>query len=179
MTRTEAGTYEPVSDDQIINAETQTESSNYLETVAVDLYETVTQISLKEDINTDSMKHLTPREVLFEGGRNIVIAASQERGDRYYVYGKNGVEGIFMNEGNAVRLASDVSGVVVDDTGSYIWMKGNRSLKNQIMAIQGMAAEENHGSLAVCLDTILNMRESAEYPVSSWSGRGCPADPEG
>mgnify|MGYP003611947736 CR=1 FL=1 len=97
------------------------------------------------------MKHLTPREVLFEGGRNIVIAASQERGDRYYVYGKNGVEGIFMNEGNAVRLASDVSGVVVDDTGSYIWMKGNRSLKNQIMAIQGMAAEENsfyiiHGS---------------------------------
>lgn len=155
VTRTEAGTYESVSDDQIINAETQTESSNYLETVAVDLYETVTQISLKEDINTDSMKHLTPREVLFEGGRNIVIAASQERGDRYYVYGKNGVEGIFMNEGNAVRLASDVSGVVVDDTGSYIWMKGNRSLKNQIMAIQGMAAEENQGSLAVCLDTIL------------------------
>ena len=121
----------------------------------MDLYETVTQIALKEDINTDSMKHLTPREVLFEGGRNIVIAASQERGDRYYVYGKNGVEGIFMNEGNAVRLASDVSGVVVDDTGSYIWMKGNRSLKNQIMAIQGMAVEENQGSLAVCLDTIL------------------------
>ena len=75
--------------------------------------------------------------------------------DRFYVYGKNGVEGIFMDEGNAVNLASEVAGVVVDDAGAYVWMRGNRSLKNQIMAIQSDYAEPDRSSLAVCLDAIL------------------------
>ena len=60
-----------------------------------------------------------------------------------------------MDEGNAVSLASKVSGVVVDDDGTYVWMKGNRSLKNQIMAIKGASVTEDKQSTAVCLDTIL------------------------
>lgn len=147
--------YESIPDDQIMNAEVTVDALNTLEVVAVDIYEKVTQIALKKDIEKASMKFLTPKEVLFEGGRDIDIEDIDKESGRYYVYGKNGVEGIFMDEGNAVNLANSVSGVVVNDSGSYIWMKGNRRLKNQIMAIQERAETETEDSLAVCLDTIL------------------------
>lgn len=147
--------YEEIPDDQIMNAEVAENTLNSVETVAVDIYEKVTQIALKKEIEKASMKFLTPKEVLFEGGRNIVIADADTGSNRYYVYGKNGIEGIFMDEGNAVNLASSVSGVVVNDSGAYIWMKGNRSLKNQIMAIKGASITEDKDSLAVCLDIML------------------------
>lgn len=147
--------YESIPDDQIMNAEVTVDALNTLEVVAVDIYEKVTQIALKKDIEKASMKFLTPREVLFEGGRDIAIENMTEGSGRYYVYGKNGIEGIFMDEGNAVNLANSVSGVVVNDSGAYIWMKGNRSLKNQIMAIQERTATETEESLAVCLNTML------------------------
>ncbi|MGN0376411.1 MAG: hypothetical protein ACI4ED_02130 [Suilimivivens sp.] len=149
------GGYEEIDDDQIMNAEVADNTQNSVETVAIDVYEKVTQIALKDEIEKASMKFLTPKEVLFEGGRNIALTNSDTRTGRYYVYGKNGIEGIFMDAGNAVELANNVSGVVVDDAGAYIWMKGNRSLKNQIMAIKGSKVTEEEGALAVCLDTML------------------------
>lgn len=99
--------------------------------------------------------HLTPREVLFEGGRGITLLESQEEIERYYVYGKYGIETVSTEAGGAIRLADSISGVVVAEDGEYIWKKGNRSLRNQIMAIQGEQMSEERNSLAVCLDTIL------------------------
>ena len=43
----------------------------------------------------------------------------------------------------------------MDEQGSYVWARGNRSLKNQIMAITGAAITEEKNSLAVCLDVML------------------------
>lgn len=149
------GGYEEIPDDQIMNAEPAENTLNSVETVVIEIYERVAQIALKKDIRDSSMKLLTPKEVLFEGKRNVDIRNDETKTSRYYVYGKNGVEGIFMDEGNAVNLANAASGVVVNDAGAYMWMKGNRSLKNQIMAIKGEYAEEERSSLAVCLDTIL------------------------
>ncbi len=153
--KNEEGEYEEIADDQIMSAEIADNSQNRVECVAIDIYEKVTQIALKNEIQKSAVKFLTPREVLFEGGRDVELARQKERTQRFYVYGKNGVEGIFMDEGNAVNLASAVAGVVVDDAGAYVWMRGNRSLKNQIMAIHDDFATAERSSLAVCLDTIL------------------------
>lgn len=150
----EDGGYEEIGDDQIVSAEVTENTVNSIETVVIDVYEKITRIVLKDEVEKASLKFLTPKEVLFEGGRNIEISDTDTGAGRYYVYGKNGVEGIFMDEGNAVSLAGRVSGVVVDDDGDYVWMKGNRSLKNQIMAIKGSPVDEEGQSMAVCLETI-------------------------
>ena len=60
-----------------------------------------------------------------------------------------------MNPANAVNLAYDRSGVVCDDKGNYIFRKGNRVTRNQIMAITGTEATEERSSVSVCLDTML------------------------
>ena len=140
--------------------------------MATENYEKLTQIAVKGTIDTSAMKHLTPREVLFEGGRVITLASSESSLDRYYVYGKNGIEAIYADEANAVSLADSISGVVISKDGYYVWMKGNRSLSNQIMAIKGQMATEDKNSLAVCLDTILEYEgvvRNSKYMLESGS----------
>ncbi|MCM1135634.1 MAG: hypothetical protein NC400_08675 [Clostridium sp.] len=164
--KTEDGSYVEIRDDQIMNAETEEESKNSIETAITENYEKLTQIALRGTIDKSSMKHLTPREVLFEGGRSIDLAADREQADRYYVYGKTGIESIHTSEGRAVNQAESISGVVLNEDGYYVWMRGNRSLRNQIMAIQGGGATEEKSSLAVCLDTMLEFEgviRNAEY----------------
>lgn len=153
--KTEDGTYEEIADDQIMNAEVEEATSNDIEIAAVDVYEKLTQIALKSKIDVETIMHLTPKEVLFEGGREIELTEPEDAPERYYVYGKDGVEGIFMDAGNAVDLAYQEAGVVINEDGACVWLKGNRSTKNQIMAITGEAETEENSSLAVCLDTML------------------------
>lgn len=151
----EDGTYKETVEDQIMNAESKSQSKNTIETAVVDKYARLTQIALKNQIETDSLMHLTPKEVLFEGGRSISLSSTSEPVEKYYVYGKYGIDTVSTDAGRAIRLADEVSGVVVAEDGSYVWKKGNRSLRNQIMAIQGEQMSEERNSLAVCLDTVL------------------------
>lgn len=170
LKKSEDGSYEEIADDHIMNAGESEKTQNYVETVAIDVYEKVTQIALKEEIDTAAMKLLTPREVLFEGSRSVDISDEEDAAGRYYVYGKQGIEGIFMDEGNAVNLADSVSGVVVDDDGRYVWMRGNRSLKNQIMAIKETSLTEGKTALALCLETMLSyegISRNAQYLLDS------------
>ena len=143
----EDGNYAVTGNDQIVNTKIEPEGSNVVETVAIEGYEKVVQIALKSTVDGKKRKLLTPREVLFEGGREIVLKEGEEEVSRYYVYGKNGVEGIFTDEGNAVNMAYGLSGTVVDGQGGYVWSRGNRSLKNQIMAIKGAQLPEEKNSL--------------------------------
>lgn len=154
--KNDKGEFEEIPDDHIMNATVEEDSQNAVEVVAIDVFEKITQIVLKAELKKDSIKVLTPKEVLFEGGRNITIEESAAEYERYYVYAKGGIEGIFMDEGNAVNLAYEQAGVVMNDDGDYVWQRGVRSTKNQIMAITGEAATEESSTLAVCLDTILS-----------------------
>ena len=62
-----------------------------------------------------------------------------------------------MSSAEAVKQAYEMSGSVVDGSGNYIWRKGTIYTKNQIMAITGTKKEGENSSLAVCLDTILEL----------------------
>lgn len=151
----ETGDYEPATDDQIMSTEQVKEGSNTVSYVVTENYETICQIVVKNEIDSKGLQHLSPKEVLFEGSRAIGISAPEIQENRYYVYAKNGIEGIYVNPGKAVDLAYRLSGVVVDDDGEYIWRRVTRSTRNQIMAITEDEMSETRSSLAVCLDTIL------------------------
>ncbi len=151
----ETGEYEAAADDQIMSTEQVRAGVNTVEKVVTENYETISQIVVKNEIEAKSLKRLTPREVLFEGNHNVRISGPEETEAHYYVYGKNGIEGIYANPGRAVAMAYASAGVVVDDNGRYIWRRETRSTRNQIMAITEDGMSETRSSLAVCLDTIL------------------------
>ena len=94
---------------------------------------------MRKNIDSKTIQILTPKQVLFEGNRNIRTDYDKET-DRYYVYGSYGVSGIYFEPANAIIAAYDQSGTVVDGSGDILWKKGNRVSRNQIMAIKGEAA---------------------------------------
>ena len=130
-------------------------------TAAIDVYETITQIQVKKAIDSKSLQILTPKEVIFEGHREVEIGMADEEGalkvdtKLYYVYNQYGVDAVYFDPAAAVSLAYETSGRVVDETGRTVWFKGNRIAKNQIMAITEPEQVSKSVSLGVCLDTIL------------------------
>lgn len=155
--------YVSVADDQIMSTEKAQEGHNTIESVVIDKYETIVEIAVKEEVDAKTVKILTPREVLFEGNREISLQASEITEKRFYVYGKNGIEGTFTHPGKAVNYAYEVAGVVVNDNGDYVWKRSARSTRNQIMAIEGEAVSEQTTSLSVCLDTILQLEGVSKH----------------
>ena len=151
----ESESYVPTADDQIMNTEEVKGGSNTLDYVVTENYETICQIDVKEEIDAKALKHLSPKEILFEGSRSVGELNKEMTGERFYVYGKDGIESICANPGRAVDIAYRKAGVVVDDDGDYIWRRETRSIRNQIMAITEDEVTETKSSLAVCLDTIL------------------------
>lgn len=165
VSKAEDGTYTEIADDQIVNAESAGTGRNTVEVVTTQNYEKIRQIALRKEIDVSAMKHLTPKEVLFEGDRSVYLRNNDETQEQFYVYSKYGVSGIYGKEDLAVDAAESESGVVLNQEGNYVWKKTIRSTKNQIMAIQPDTVTEEKGSLAVALDTMLSyegiMRNSA------------------
>lgn len=169
VTKANGGTaYQETTDDQIMNTEVEDEGENTVEIVATEEYEKIAQISLKGTIEPKSIKYLTPKEVLYEGGRELAIA-NENQVENYYVYGKTDIEATFEDPSKAISLADEISGVVVNDKGEYVWRKGNRSTKNQIMKIEASSVTEEKTSLSVCLDTMLKyegIMKNTQYLLS-------------
>ena len=163
--------YESTTDDQIMSTEQVKSGSNTISYVVTENYETICEVVVKNEIDSKGIKHLSPKEVLFEGNREIGILGPEVMEARYYVYGKNGIEGVYVNAGKAVDLAYRISGVVVDDDGEYIWRRVTRSTRNQIMAITEDEMSETRSSLAVCLDTVLRF-EGISRNTERLLGRG-------
>lgn len=166
--RSENGSYQEILDDQIMNNVEEEPGQNKVVTADIDIYERYVQIQTKTTIDTKTIKVLNPKEVVFEGGRELILDAVSEV-SRYYVYNAYGVQGIYSAPGKAVKEAYDSSGVVANDRGITVWLKGNRVSRNQIMAIKEESVTDQKNSLTVCLDNILRhagITRNTEYDLA-------------
>lgn len=151
--KTEDG-FEETTDDQIVNSQDTTITKNNITTRESDIYKNQKQITFPKEINVATIRHLTPKMVLFEGDRAVEIDDSNAK-SQYVVYGKYGADSLFVSAGSAVSRAYEISGTVLDSGGRYIWRKTTRNAKNQIMAIKASESSETRSSVAVCMDTML------------------------
>lgn len=166
--RSENGSYQEILDDQIMNNVEEEPGQNKVVTADIDIYERYVQIQTKTTIDTKTIKVLNPKEVVFEGGRELTLDAVSEV-SRYYVYNAYGVQGIYSAPGKAVKEAYDSAGVVANDRGITVWLKGNRVSRNQIMAIKEESVTDQKNSRTVCLDNILRhagITRNTEYDLA-------------
>lgn len=166
--RSENGSYQEILDDQIMNNVEEEPGQNKVVTADIDIYERYVQIQTKTTIDTRTIKVLNPKEVVFEGGRELTLDAVSEV-SRYYVYNAYGVQGIYSAPGKAVKEAYDSAGGVANDRGITVWLKGNRVSRNQIMAIKEESVTDQKNSLTVCLDNILRhagITRNTEYDLA-------------
>lgn len=153
--------YESTYDDQIMNTLEVHGGSNVVTVASVDVFEKIVQITTKNEIKTKQLRVLTPYQTLFEGDRNVVvdIERNPDSNPFYYVYDLDGDVRIYSDPSSAVLDAYDAPGIVLGDNNRYVWVKGNLSRSNQIMAITRNAESydgmTSNSPVAVCLDLIL------------------------
>ena len=158
MTRTKydesTGSYIPVGDDQIVSAVETAGLNNQIVTVVTQNLETVIQISMKEVLSDDKIIYLTPKQIAYEGTKELIRDDTDTTG-HYYTYGLHGYMGSWLEVSNAVNKAYDMAGIVMNGNGQCIWYKTGRMSKNQIMAITEPEQEPSGDSLAACVDAML------------------------
>lgn len=163
------GNYAPAPKDQIVSGAAEVVKSNKVITIPVDDFETITEIQMKSAPDGKKLKRLTPKEVLYEGSREIQLPQAEQPMESYYVYGPDGEVTILSTAGEAISLAYEISGTVTGESGAYVWRKDKINTKNQIMAIEASPVTEDKNSLAVCLDTILayeGIMRNSEYMLA-------------
>ncbi len=151
------GRFNATVEDHIMNNVEKKTGKNHVVTSSIDVYEQYVQIRVKNPIDLKNLKILTPKELVFEGGRTLELDKDEET-NKYYAFGPYGVNGIYTQPAPAVKEAARVSGVVVNSEGSIVWKKKNRVAKNQILAIKADEDMKTKNSLAVCLDEMLKHR---------------------
>lgn len=149
------GDYATAEDDQIVSSQTEAKRANTIITVPTENDDRLTEIQLRSGIKTGQLKVLTPGEVLYEGSRQVDLPPSQETVELYYVYSPDGEVTFAATPREAIERAEESSGSVTARGGFYIWRAERLHTSNQIMAIEGTAADEERSSLEVCLDVIL------------------------
>ncbi|WP_130836202.1 hypothetical protein [Lachnoclostridium sp. Marseille-P6806] len=158
----EDGQLVTAEDDQILTSDSRRQGANHLSEIVVERYETMQKISMR-GFRASSVKFLEPKFVIHEGSRALALPElSGTRPERCFVYDMYGLAGFYLTPSEAVQKAEELSGCVLDDTGRYIWVSGNRRASNQIMAITEEAPEGGaEDSLAACLDMIFRYENTA------------------
>lgn len=153
--KTPEGVYVVTSADQIMSNTSELRHENTIDVAATKTLEKIVQIAAKSNIATRSLKFMTPKEVMYEGGHEVNLEYPESMHENYYVYGSGGILGVYAKESEAVNIAEQESGTVLNGYGDYVWIKANRNVSNQIMKITAAMQDENNSSLAVGLDTML------------------------
>lgn len=162
------GVFDEITDDQITSNTEIKEGKNKVAVAVTDTYEKIVQIAVKNVIDTKSLKFLTPKEVLYEGGRSLKIKESNDK-LRFLVYGAGEVVAVFDNPAAAALTAYSIRGTVTDVMGNEIYKRAETQARNQIMAVEATSTTESKDSLAVCLDTMLKLQgisRNTEYMLN-------------
>jgi len=111
--------------------------------------------------NKDSkLKYLKPKQVVFEGSRNLVPEDREEEGS-FYVYAFNGrLAGAYSSASAAVLKAYDVMGVVVDEAQTYIWERGSRRTRIELSGIQNPQQKPDETSMQAAIEILLSSQKT-------------------
>ena len=123
----EGETYASTSPDYITNNEEKEKSNIYVEAYATELKESQVRITFDDGISDKEPKVLKPKQILLDKQENISFDDVSHE-EKYYAYGYGELQGIFNRAGEAIRLADEYNGVVVDTNQTSIWVNEGRVL---------------------------------------------------
>ena len=151
----EDGSFVEAPQDHVTKTTQKEMGKNQLSVVEIDVYETYVQIQVNGKIDAKKVRLLTPKEVIREGADELVVDATSPV-KRYYVYGGTGLDDGYVSVSNAINRADELAGSVIDEEGKLVWRKGERPVRNQIMAIH--EPEKTDDSQAACLNMMLRQQ---------------------
>ena len=147
----ETGEFYSIEDDYITSNDIENKNVTKVSTVVMDKYKKVVQLVLKNTPQINSLKFMSAKEVIFEGARDVNLELGKKQ-DVFYVYGPKGVNLVTTSSAEAVKMAYEISGSVVDGDGNYIWKKGTIHTRNQIISqVSGLSSSLSNSIFATAI----------------------------
>ena len=181
----ENGDFYEIDNDEILNNSIESSTKNAYKSVITEEMETTYQIVLAKEGSYDSIKVMNPKEVLYEENRTTELEY-KDTTNRYYVYAAGSLKGTYNDPSEAVILAEEQFGEVVNKKNAYVYESGHRKNKYRIETIgdtfisdlartnddekieienEGESNDESFesansaGSMTLCLEQILKYNE--------------------
>ena len=162
--------YKPANNETVTDNQERTNLQNIVNTFVYGDFQKATRILLKKEVKGKVIEIL-PKEVIYEGTKELAIEKVPSNKRNYYVYYKGELQKIYTNPANAVTQADKNYGTVLNDKGFYVWYRANRALRNQIMALSpNDKPEEERRELSYCLDKVLEYEgvvRNSQYLLNS------------
>ncbi|MBQ8278780.1 MAG: hypothetical protein IJZ23_02970 [Roseburia sp.] len=151
-------TYVDVAQDMIMNREGDSYKVVNVQKTQDARKQAEIQLVLKKSGDEETPKLLTPKETILEEVREVTFDQSTLQSE-YYVYAQGDVLLSTDDISEAVLVANEAMGVVVDKDLQYVW---KRSRKTSQTAFKGMLVgdeDRNAGSIAQCINAMLEREE--------------------
>jgi len=151
------GRYEEIGTDMIMNRETEPINGIKITKAVTDLKQTQVSLTIKERTTVDPVEVIHPKHIVLDEDRTYALEVNTE--DYYYVYVKGEVLLATKDVSEAVRVANDNMGVVVDADVKYIFKRARNSTQTALKNLAPNSADANASSITKCISIILNKEE--------------------
>jgi len=139
--------------DTIMNRETEPANEVALTTTVTEIKQTQVAITMKEVTAKANVKIVTPKMVLVDEDRSVSL---EETGKNYYyAYVKGEIVLATTDVSDAVRVANENNGVVVDSNMKYIFKRARSTTQPTLKNLSVNEADVSASSVAKCVSIIL------------------------
>lgn len=149
----EDGEFEEITTDYLTRNTSESRKALTVRYVTTDLKKKEVVLTISATKKDGKLGVLDEVETYFAENNRFELSSDEAKEERYYVYAKGGFLKSFTVLGDAVRLADNNMGLVVDDAGRYIWKRGNVYSSISLSDISIQPNEED--TLAACIDAMM------------------------
>lgn len=143
--------YQNTTIDQLINKNENADATNlYIDTISTDLRKRELCIGLMTKIKNLSVSYRTSGEVLYSDNNTLVFDESIDGGGKYYAYSFGSFIGSVETLEEAIELAYDGYGYVLDNNSNVVWKRYKRTSA----AISGLSVNSSDNALANAVDVM-------------------------
>lgn len=168
--RYNGNTFADAEQDMIMNREGDANELIAVERVQDGPKQAQMRLVLKKTGETKTPKLLTPKETLLEEKREVVLERDKTQ-QQYYVYAKGNVLLSTDHVADAVGLANENMGVVVNQKQQYVWKRSRKAVQNAFTGMLVGEEDKQAGSIAQCMNAMLE-REAVNISVNALLEQG-------
>ena len=162
--------YVSTDTDMIMNREGDTNKTAFVEKKQDEQKQAVMRLALKKTISEEQPKLLTPKQILLEESPEVVFEQADLLSE-YYVYANGEVLLATDEVSEAIHVANEAMGVVIDKEQQYIWKRARKTLQTAFKGIQVGDEDRGAGSIAQCINAMLQW-EGTNISVSALFAQG-------
>lgn len=159
LVRKSDGTYETTQSDYILNQEKEDNNKISLVTRVTERMLTEYYITFPTDFVMEGFpKELTVDYTVMEKDTTLRVSEMEEDKEAYYTYYYGMIDGIYETAGEAVLVADERAGTVINEKGKIVWERGTKAASASVSRITATKAGDGENTLQAALRMMLSTK---------------------